>query len=305
MHVWMGDVSPRAVERAPTRSRLRLCAALALSTLLGVCASCFVTIPAVVESDGQRDAAEEFLVDAPQPATSCPDLPLLDPPDAACPVSPDDGPMVPVQWSDGGVFCIDATEIRSDDYIRLYLTPAFTSKFDGGACAAQSAPNPPPAPFDKPTPKPAVINWCEANAFCRSVGRRLCRGGGDKLDPNTSEWFRACTLDGGAFPFGPDAATGGCSYTSPLSNVGSRPCCVGSVRGLFDMSGNVAEWTSECASPVIDGGCSAHALRGGSIRKDAEPERERCGSVELSAPNTQRSNSGDLFAGARCCADPL
>ena len=293
--------------RSVAPAHVRLCAALALVTCAG--AACFVTIPAVVEADGAvpADAAEDRPVDAPGAETSCADLPLLDPPDARCPVSPDDGPMVPVRWPDGGVFCIDATEIRSDDYLRVYLTPMFTSTFDGGACAAQSDPRPPPAPYDKPTLQPAVINWCEADAFCRYVGRRLCGGGGDKLDPAASEWFRACTPDGGAFPFGPDAAAGGCTYTPPLTNVGSWPCCVGSVRGLFDMSGNVAEWTSECGSRVLDGGCSAHALRGGSARRKGaapDPARASCGWIEPSAQNTQRSNGGDLLAGARCCADP-
>lgn len=300
----------RAFEMARSR-RLVVFAVIAMATSTCLAVACFVKIPDVVEggdtasSDGANDG------NAPESATDCLNLVLFDPVDARCPVSSDDGPMLAVRWPNGGIYCIDATEVKSRDYIRLYNMSSFKQVFDGSACVGadgggQQSPDLPPSPFENPTQEPAVINWCEADAFCRFVGRRLCRGGPDKFDPSASEWFRACSLDGRDFPFGPDAATGGCNYSQPLSFVGSRPCCVGSVRGLFDMSGSVAEWTSECASQTADGSCVTHALRGGSIRKDADPDRERCTYLEPpGTANTQRSNSGDLLAGVRCCADPL
>lgn len=298
----------RAFETNRLRSRLVVFAVSAMATSTWLAVACFVKIPNVVEGG-------ETSVDATNTGdtSSCANLALFDPVDAHCPSSPDDGPMVALRWPDGGVYCIDATEVKSRDYIKLYDTPSFKQVFNGRECVSndggqQAAPNLPPSPFENPTQEPAVINWCEADAFCRFVGRRLCRTSGDKLDPNASEWFRACSPDGRDYPFGPgvDTAAAGCSYVQPLSSGGSRPCCVGSVRGLFDMSGSVAEWTRECSSQNADASCVYHALRGGSMRKDADALRETCAYLEPpNTPNLQRTNTGDIFAGVRCCADPL
>ncbi|MGC4065108.1 MAG: SUMF1/EgtB/PvdO family nonheme iron enzyme [Polyangiaceae bacterium] len=57
------------------------------------------------------------------------------------------------------------------------------------------------------------VDWCDASAYCSSLGKRLCRriGGGmnpfDRFaDPGSSEWMNGCSA-GGQYEYGPSEAT--------------------------------------------------------------------------------------------------
>lgn len=304
-----------AVVAVPTRWRrqprgIRAFFAIAFATSVGLVAACFVTIPGVVESSGV-DAADSLQgLDRGDVPDACSTVLLVEPVDARCPTSDIAPAMVALRSPTGTVYCIDTTEVSKQSYNGSYLTPPFLEHFDGSACAvdamAQALPAP-SAPLPGTGDVPAVINWCEADAFCRFVNRRLCSGSGGAAldDPRSSEWFNACSPDGRRFPFGADAAFSDCSYSQP-SPVGARRCCVGSVRGVFDMSGNVAEWTGECVAVAGKPFCQVRALRGGSATAvpDAQPD-ERCTAVATTAGTTQRASGGANYAGVRCCADPL
>jgi len=115
----------------------------------------------------------------------------------------------------------------------------------------------------------------EARAACSARGKRLC---------NRTEWRFAC---GGRYPYGRTYDPAACNTVSddgmPRSVVatGSNPACR-SRWGVFDMVGNVAEWTSD---GFVNGG---DAYRHG--------ESAMC-------TQASRRAGGNPYVGFRCCAD--
>lgn len=95
-------------------------------------------------------------------------------------------------------------------------------------------------------PQPCV-DLCDATAYCHAIGRHLC--------PDES-WTSACSSDG-AYPasYGAMFIRNTCNdYTvggETTVAVASKPACqtptVAIFPGVFDMIGNVAEWTDSCA----------------------------------------------------------
>ena len=102
------------------------------------------------------------------------------------------------------------------------------------------------------------VNWYDAGAYCESRGMRL---------PTESEWeYAARGPDGLIYPWGNEFVADNAVYEGnsggETANVGSRPGGVSWV-GLYDMSGNVSEWTS---SPYDS---ASYVMRGGSWYFDA------------------------------------
>jgi len=118
---------------------------------------------------------------------------------------------------------------------------------------------------------PGVLPWrgatfAVATAACAAAGKRLC---------TAAEWRRAC--EGGSpattFPYGDgfdddacnaeafDGVPGGADDDVLLA-TGARPMCVAD-DGLFDLSGNLKEWTDEITGET-GGGVDIAVLRGGA-----------------------------------------
>lgn len=123
------------------------------------------------------------------------------------------------------------------------------------------------------------ISFPEASHICAARGERLCA---------ESEWEHACRgKNGASFPYGDTFDPARCNTKSPTSDIaatGKFASCK-SASGVYDMIGNVAEWTA------------SGAQKGGSAHQS--PKETRCSSVVRNP-----AKEGGTFVGFRCCADP-
>jgi formylglycine-generating enzyme required for sulfatase activity len=237
--------------------------------------------------------------------------------DAAADVSngcPNHGGPAMVRVSDAyGSFCVDATEVTSAQYRTMTGTLTFPSE-----CAYKSGKTTVIAANDDlPV---SSVDWCDAYAFCAWAGKRLCgsRNGtpiddfAPANDPQVAEWFAACSRSGArAYPYGGTfsaSACNGCDRTgtcagpgSPLVPVGSLAGCAGGYDGVFDISGNVAEWTDDCddSGTAKDNDCPP---LGGSRKSDAPALT--CNVTPSNIFGSTRSSLQD-DVGFRCCANAL
>ncbi|MBI5477930.1 MAG: SUMF1/EgtB/PvdO family nonheme iron enzyme [Deltaproteobacteria bacterium] len=152
------------------------------------------------------------------------------------------------------------------------------SQGDGGAAASRYGAGP-----------WVNVTWEGAKTACELAGKRLCA---------EEEWLPACAgPSGSAYPYGDDYDPGACNVygTGEQGTVvpaGSMVTCAGGYPGLFDMSGNVWEWTSTCTT-------NACRARGGSFNvADDESDLSCAGAWEADPAD------GQQFLGFRCCLTP-
>ena len=130
--------------------------------------------------------------------------------------------------------------------------------------------------------------FSEAEQSCSGAGKRLC---------SEEEWEKACKGPQALrFPYGqafdPDACNTQDKNENPrsVSVVGIFGKCK-SGYGIFDMSGNAAEWTSS----AFEGGAEKAVKGGHSSRPGFD---DRCASRRKLAPGQH-----DIKVGFRCCSD--
>jgi formylglycine-generating enzyme required for sulfatase activity len=206
---------------------------------------------------------------------------------------------------DGGGFQIDAKEVDNGQYA-LMLEVSFDASVLPPGCDWKSGfvPDEWSDTLD-PTMPVVGVDWCDAAVFCQWAGKRLCGsldGGAvdpdDAEDPAVDAWFHACSNAGASeFPYGaeydPVACNGVDAGQADILPSGSLPSCEGGVAGLFDMSGNVWEWSNACAATPGDANTQC-LRRGGSHFSDAD--NLRCG------VNSDRARGArDNAVGFRCC----
>jgi len=159
-------------------------------------------------------------------------------------------------------FQIDRTEVRVNEYARCVSAGVCSEPDTGSACNWNE-----PGRGDHPV---NCVDWEQAGAFCAWVGKRL---------PTEHEWEKAARgTDGRRYPWGDDDAT--CRWAVMASSA-SDGCGEGttwpvasreagrSPYGLFDMAGNVLEWTEDWQ----DSEDGRRVVRGGSWRSYALPMR--------------------------------
>lgn len=141
--------------------------------------------------------------------------------------------------------------------------------------------------------KQPVINvsWTDAKAYTQWLSART--GQRYRL-LREAEWeYVARAGAGSAFPWGADAGLGqaNCFQCGATGYSGKQPAPVGSFTrnafGLYDVVGNVWEWTEDCHTAAVKSvaeasnlseSCTSHVLRGGSFKtaeQDASLDRRR------------------------------
>lgn len=124
--------------------------------------------------------------------------------------------------------------------------------------------------------------WNEAEALCGKQGKRLCTEG---------EWELACSgWKEFPFPYGAEYDRGTCNTQSQTIQLsGGNPGCR-SPFGVFDLSGNVYEWTSSNWSSKYE----EKVVRGGNWNSGAE-------NSGCKARFGQSSATPSKAIGFRCC----
>ncbi|MBI5535604.1 MAG: SUMF1/EgtB/PvdO family nonheme iron enzyme [Deltaproteobacteria bacterium] len=218
--------------------------------------------------------------------------------------------LVPI----AGGYSIDATEVTRAQYAAWLGTNPTT----GGqlpACSWKAGVDafkprcvwPPATEGDHPV---VCVDWCDADAYCKAVGKRLCGkiGGGsngydDYADATKSEWFNACSSnDVNDYPYG-DTYDGqkcnGSDKSSSTVPVGSLTGCqslIGGYAGVYDLSGNVFELEDSCTATT--GQFDWCRVRGGAVIYDAP--FLRCDYSNVLAFNR---TTYAAWLGFRCCSD--
>jgi sulfatase modifying factor 1 len=174
-------------------------------------------------------------------------------------------------------YCIDKTEVTQSQYQAFVTATGSTPSGDPSYCSFNTSYLPstlgscagwsfdPVALANRPI---ACIDWCDANAYCRWAGKRLCgRIGGGRaelsVDPlSSSQWYMACSNAGSsAYPYGATHVGGACNdSSSAAADVSSFSSChapSGALAAVYDLTGNVSEWEDFWLSGRFDGSAAA------------------------------------------------
>lgn len=201
-------------------------------------------------------------------------------------------------------FGIDPTEVSRAEYVAFLQTrPSVAGQ--PAICAINNSFLPGIWPdvgdwpwFERPN-RPALVDWCDAAAYCRWAGGHLCGAlgagtlaPGDVGAPSKDAWAYACTSGGTRqFPYGDTVDAAACAPLSfPYADVGTSAKCTSDVAGfsgVFDLAGNASEWLDAC-SPATSGGAANDA----------------CALVSGSPCSLGGARARSAAAGAiRCCYD--
>jgi len=228
--------------------------------------------------------------------------------------------MIAVPDLNGGEYCIDSTEVTIHQYNDWLLNGAKPASDQPPECSFNTDHTPKKGGgcdlflFDELAAQMsalpiACVNWCDAYAYCAWAGKRLCGkiGGGPSdfnspADPSTNQWHRACSKDGvNKYSYGnthdPTKCIGndhdGVAGYNTMTDVPHEVptlTCEGGYPGLYDMSGNIAEWEDACD------GFNNCLVRGGSDEND--PPSLECAVTFGSQRSAARNERG-----FRCCTD--
>ena len=207
-------------------------------------------------------------------------------------------------------YCIDSTEVTRDHYATWLATMPSTGGQDPWCWwNVDYTPLCEWPPGNLGSHPVACIDWCDAVAYCRSVGKHLCGriGGGpnafsDYADASRSQWYDACSSGGAnTFPYGNTYDPTKCNeWNNAIENVlpvGSLPACSSPTpgyEGVYDLIGNVYEWEDSCDG--VTGENDQCRLRGGASGHFSYGCDEELMKI-------YRNNKWAV-GGFRCCFDP-
>jgi formylglycine-generating enzyme required for sulfatase activity len=262
----------------------------------------------VVDSSLGQDSGSELDAQGPFDGSTPdagPDVFIAPDGNFVCPIGP--GPsMVKV-----GTYCIDSTEVTNTHY-ETFLAQANAATLASlpASCSFKTSlvPGSWPQPVARANRPVASVDWCDAYAYCKYAGKRLCgaiTGGpipiSEYKDAAASQWFGACSHAGDgnhAYPYAnaydPTKCNGADrNNDSGLSVDVASTSCIGGYPGIFDMSGNVEEWEDGCTAAV--GKTADCEVRGGAA--DDPGTGMRCDHNAKFNRDYRSSHKG-----IRCCA---
>ncbi len=261
----------------------------------------------VVEAGGGDAASDALDLDAPVVVDAGPD---------AADAGPCNGKPGPAMVSTNGV-CIDSTEVTNQQYAEFLTAvgggapvsrPAectwdvdLTPDTSSGDCSSQRV-----DPGLNPNLPVACIDWCDAYAYCKWAGKRICGNvDGGSLDFNAptgpeGQWMKACTNNGTqTYPYGNAYQLGACNTVDvdagAVVAVGTLTACAGG-RGIYDLAGNLEEWSDSCDTQG-GGGANDHCHESGDAFGYASNGPAKCAQDDYDNRNT---TSGGV--GIRCCS---
>ncbi len=226
--------------------------------------------------------------------------------------------MTTVPIALGGSYCIDPTEVTNEEYIDFFTanpdstTPGCGFNVGGYTPTSMWPPSADSSASNYVKRPVRFVDWCDAAMYCQYRGKRLCgamEGGpvqpADLDDSNVDQWFNACTALGtNDYPYGSDTFdTGACTESNgvatlvpiavrnPQNQVSAS--CQGGVSGVYQMSGNLAEWQDSCDGST--GAADNCVARGGSYESTIDTTL-RCDAIETFTRNTTAADIG-----IRCC----
>ncbi len=256
-----------------------------------------------------------------------------------CPKAVAGADLVLLPSSTGKSYCMDAREVLNSEY-KAFLDANPTPPAQPAECAWNTQLTPEiwhegdDSPPDNKCPEGewrvdsapdlavSCVDFCDAYAYCKWAGKRLCgeQGkAGDKVDvlptpddlhkvaiSTKSEWFDACTQGGKtAYPYGDAFEAGRCIDVTKYTSAGTAALntknlngdtCAGSTApfdAVHHLSGNVYEWANLCT----DGGVTCK-FNGGSY--GSQPEELAC-----AYPGIGYAGTINVYVGFRCCADAV
>ncbi len=257
--------------------------------------------------------------------------------DAAGDAAPDARARCPARMIDLGAFCIDVTEVTRAQYAAFLATKPMVAPRAECSWKLEYEPTVDPSrgctaelvDLAKNGDHPVTcVDWCDAAAYCKWSGKRLCGAIGGGAEPfkeaivmndrTKSEWYAACAGDGPtarAYPYGDDyqpaacndrafVGDGGVGGTQP---VGAAPTCHGAPgsphAAVYDLSGNVYEWVDNCQAGLGDRALESCVARGGFFGHDPATDSAflQCAFVEPFTVTQPRQHFDDHI-GIRCCA---
>lgn len=210
--------------------------------------------------------------------------------------------------------CIDATEVTFGDYAQFHAVanPAVGQDPRCGWNDGFGSPMYPDLELIALRNKPiSGIDWCDAVAYCKWAGKRLCAGTdaaprenvqvNDDSSPEKrqGEWFVACSAGNTReYPHGATYDAVECAVDAEAPVDVDLVGCEGGYAGIHDMTGNVREWTDHC-TPYQDGGVAEDHLclaRGGGLNEQQATTYE-CANMQAMVSRTPWDN-----VGIRCCS---
>jgi formylglycine-generating enzyme len=229
-----------------------------------------------------------------------------DGPYGVCPANLPGPTLVAVPAPQGCTYCIDSTEVTNAHYAAFVAAKRGDTSGQRAECNWNTS-------FDPAEPLgddyPVLLDWCDAVAYCKWAGKRLCGriGGGaipsgEGSTASVSEWYNACSKGGTrVYSYGDELERDRCNEAiwSPRAalRVGEKAQCEGGYPGLFDMSGNTAEWEDSCFAndqPPADHLCNGRGLQFHTFSANFW--------TETACSYGQSSRRSETGMGFRCCA---